>query len=168
MPNYPVTASNKDQTVGTNASTTSTVITIAYNYGTTPTTYSYGLADIDTSAIGTDVISAATFYWYHAAYTKTKTNSFSRIITVGSVTILDSSGTPPAAGWHSQVLDSTAIAQINKTGDTQIQFNMADPTVGFNTWTVRSWDYDGAGGYACYLAVTHAPAGGPTRFSILR
>jgi len=164
---YPVAASNKDETVGSGASTTDPSMLSTYNY--TAGTYSYGRAYIDTSAIGTDVISAATFYWYHQAYTKTKTNAFSRIIRIGGLGFLSSSSNPGAAGWHSQALTAGQFSQINTSGETEIGFDMNDPGVGFNAWTIRAWDYDGAGTYACYFDVTHAPAsGGPTRFSILR
>jgi len=166
VPNYAVGASADDQTLGDGANTNGTLLVVTYNYGTT--VFSHADATIDTSAIGTDTISAATFYWYHHAYTKTKTNSFHRLITLESTGIFNSSATPGAAGWHSVALDATGIAAINKTGNTMITFSMNDPTSGFNTWSIRSWDYDGAGGYACYLAVTHAPGGGPTKFSILR
>lgn len=168
MANYAVSASADDETIGDGASTTATVMLAHFNYGVTPATASYGSGRIDTSPIGTDTISAATFYWYHNAYTKTKANAYTRGVWVGGVSILSSSANPGAAGWHSQTLNSTAIAAINKSGYTAFSFTVDDLGSGTNNWQVRAWDYDGTGGSACYLAVTHAPAAGTARFSILR
>lgn len=167
MPNYAVSASAKDETVGSGANTGGTLLLALWNNSFA--TQSYGKALINTSAIGTDVISAAAFKWYHHDYTKTKAASYRRRITIGGTDILVSTATPAAAGWHSEDLTSGELALINKTGETEVLFNVDDPgSTYFRSWNVRSWDYDGAGGFACYLQVTHAPAGGPTRFSILR
>lgn len=168
MPNYPVTASVKDETVGTGANTNGTTLAAVINNALASS--SYGYARLDTAAIGTDVISAATLFWYHDGYTKTKTVAFSRKITIGTATILDSTATPAAVGWHSEVLTAGEFAEINKTGETIVQFLVNDPGGSdFRSWLVRAWDFVPTGTYACYLDVTHAPAsGGPTRFSILR
>lgn len=172
MPNYPVTASAKDETISDYgaSSTTSTVMTANFlNSLGSPARTSYGRALLDTSAIGTDTITAATLYWYHEAYTKTKAATFDRRIIVGGTEILHSAATPAAAGWHSEALLSGELALINKTGETEVLFEVGDPGGSYDrSWTVRSWDNGGAGAYACYLAVTHAAAGGPTKFSILR
>lgn len=121
---------------------------------------------IDTSAIGTDTISAATLYWYHVGYTTNTT--YSRIIKVGVDTILNSTATPAAAGWHSEALTSGELAQINKTGSTLVEFDVGTPGKNkYRTWEIRTWDYSG-NAHGAYIAVTHAPAGGPTKFSILR
>lgn len=169
MPNYAVSASAKDGTNGSGANTNGTSLVASYNYTTGDPTGapSDGFALIDTSAIGTDTITAATLYWYHTGYTKTKTNAYSRRIRVGGTAILDTSATPAAAGWHSEALTSGELSLINKTGETGIGFEMNDPGTGFNAWTIQSWDY-GDHSRACYLAVTHAAAGGPTKFSVLR
>jgi hypothetical protein len=125
-------------------------------------------AYIDTSPIGTDVISAATLYWYHVSYTKTpKAETYQRFIGVGASVILDSAATPPAAGWHSHALEAGELASINKTGNTGVWFQVGDPTTQQRYWQIRAWDYSPTGTYSCYLAVTHAPAGGPTKVSIL-
>lgn len=170
MPNYAVAASGKDETLGYGANTNDTTLSIGYTYllGDPIGSPSTGQALIDTSAIGTDTITAATLYWYHTGYTKTKTNAFSRQISVGASQILNSSATPGGEGWHNEVLTSGEFASINKTGETTVSFGMTDPGTGFNSWTIQAWDYVPTGSRACYLAVTHAPAGGPTRFSILR
>lgn len=167
MPNYPVTASAKDETVGAGATTTGVDMTVSYST-TLGGTSSTGVANLDTSAIGTDTITAATLYWYHSAYTKSKLGTYNRLITVGGHGVLNSTATPPAAGWHSVALDATAQGYINKTGDTQVIFDVGNANPYDRQWTIRAWDYGGAGAYACYLAVTHAAAGGPTKFSILR
>ena len=170
MPNYPVAASAKDETIGHAANTTGVILT-AKVVNTLGGLTSYGTALIDTSAIGTDVISAATFYWYHVLYNKTKAAAYHRRIKIdglSGLSLLDSSATPAAAGWHSEVLTSDEIARINKTGDTRIDFIVDDPGGIYDRyWEVQAWDY-GDHSRACYLAVTHAAAGGPTKFSILR
>lgn len=172
MADYPVTASAKDETVsdyGIDSTTATTMQANFINSLGSPARTSYGKALLDTSAIGTDTISAATLYWYHESYTKTKAATFHRRIKVGGTAVLDSSATPAAAGWHSEALTSGELALINKTGETEVLFDVADPGGSYDrSWAVRSWDNGGAGAYACYLAVTHAPAGGPTKFSILR
>ena len=172
MPNYPVTASAKDETIGDGANTNGTTL-VAKFLNALGGLESYGKALIDTSAIGTDVISAATLYWYHVSYTKTKAATFHRRIKIGGLSglsLLDSTATPPAAGWHSEVLTPSEIALINQTGETEIRFIVDDPGSTYDRlWTLQSWDYVPTGTRACYLAVTHAPAsGGPTTFSILR
>jgi len=168
MATYPVASGDKDGTFGDGSNTDGVGLVAKYVYSLgDPPPNSGGYAYIDTSAIGTDTISAATLYWYHSAYSKSKAAAFSRIIQVGTEVVLNSSATP-SVGWASQVLNSTAIAQINKTGETLISFGVDDPNPYDRTWSVRAWDYD-SGTSACYLDVTHAPAaGGPTRFSILR
>lgn len=164
-------ASADDETVADDGSSSSTATTMTAKFvnslGYPPGT-SYGKALIDTSAIGTDTISAATFYWYHTAYTKTKAATYHRKITVGGTAILDSTSTPAAAGWHNEALTSGEFALINTSGDTEIRFIVDDPGDPYDrNWSIQSWDYSDHS-RACYLAVTHAPAGGPTKFSILR
>jgi hypothetical protein len=169
MANYPVTASNKDGTAGDSHDDTSALLSATQNNDPISPAYNYAWAELDTSAIGTDVISAATLYWYHSSYTKTKAATYGRVITVGASTILNTAATPAAAGWHSEVLTSGELASINKTGDTTVHFQVGNPgSTYFRTWQLRAWDYDGAGGFACYLEITHAPAGGPTRMTIVR
>ena len=171
MSNYAVSASADDETVGHGASTTG-VDLIAKVLNSAGGLISNGRALIDTSAIGTDVISAATLYWYHVVYTKTKAATFHRRINIDDIlvglSILDSAATPAAAGWHSEVLTPGEIALINKTGYTELFFLVDDPGGAYDRyWEVQSWDY-GDHSRACYLAATHAAAGGPTKFSILR
>jgi hypothetical protein len=167
VPNYPVTTSARDETTGYGANTNGVALVSLFD--NLNTRDSYGEATIDTSAIGTDVISAATFYWYHDGYTKTKAASYQRLIYLGGTLIFNDTGTPAAAGWHSHELTSGELALINKTGDTGVLFDVGNPGgTYFRNWQVAAWDYGGAGARACYLAVTHAPAGGPTKFSILR
>jgi hypothetical protein len=170
--NYAVNASADDETVGDGATTTGTAM-VAKFLNSLGGVYAYGRALIDTSAIGTDTISAATFYWYHNSYTKTKAASFHRRIKLGTylggTSILDSTATPPAAGWHSEALTSGELSLINKTGDTEVIFDVDDPGGTYDRlWQIAAWDYVPTGTRACYLAVTHAAAGGPTKFSILR
>ncbi len=170
MPNYPVTASNKDGYTGSVGSfdTTTTLIAECVNSLGDPITAN-AWANIDTSAIGTDTISAATLYWYHVSYTKSKSATYHRRVRVGGSAILDNSDTPAAAGWHSEALTSGELSLINKTGDTAIGFEVDDPGSSYDrVWSIQAWDYTPTGTRACYLAVTHAAAGGPTKFSILR
>jgi len=168
VPNYAVGASNKDGYTGTDGSSDSATTMLAKFVNSIGPNNSYAWANIDTSAIGTDTISAATFYWYHVGYSKTKAASYHRRIRVGGTAILDSSATPAAAGWHNQALTSGQLSLINKTGETAILFEVNDPGDPYDrVWTIQTWDYTGHG-RACYLAVTHAAAGGPTKFSILR
>jgi hypothetical protein len=167
VPNYAVGASAKDETVGSGANTTGVDLN-AFFSNTLGGLTSYGKALIDTSAIGTDVISAVRVYWYHVSYTKTKAATYHRRVKVGGSAVLDSSATPAAAGWHSQDLTSGQFSLINKTGETELRFEVDDPGSTYDrTWVVQAWDY-GDHSRACYLAVTHAAAGGPTKFSILR
>lgn len=167
MPNYPVTASAKDETVGSGANTNGAALVVSF-LNSAGGLNSYGRALIDTSAIGTDVISAATVYWYHDSYSKTKAAAFHRRVQVNGTAVLESSATPAAAGWHNEVLTSGELALINKTGETEIHFEVDDPGSTYDrTWSVAAWDY-GDHSRACYLVVTHAAAGGPTKFSILR
>lgn len=168
MATYPVATGDKDGTAGDAANTDGVGLVAMYVHSLgDPAPNSGGYAYIDTSAIGSDVISAATLYWYHQSYTKTKSLAYSRTIYVGASLVLNSSATP-SAGWNSEALSGAELAEINTSGETLVQFGVADPGTGDRVWTVRAWDYDGSGTYACYLEVTHAPAtGGPTRFSIL-
>jgi hypothetical protein len=166
MPNYPVAASEFDEQLGTGANTTGTEIVASINnlIGAN----SYGYIRLDTSAIGTDTITSATLHWYHVGYTKSKTVGFSRRITVGASVVLDSALTPPAAGWHSEVLDPGELGDINPAGDTLVQFSVLDPGGLENrSWTIQTWDYTDHS-RACYLEVAHAAAGGPTKFSVIR
>ena len=166
MPNYPVTTSARDGVTGTHPDTTATLLRAEENNSSG--VHNLVFADIDTSAIGTDTITAATLYWYHDSYTKTKAATFSRNVLVGGVNIFNSSATPAAAGWHSEALTGGELVNINKTGDTAIEFSVDDPgSTYFRLWTIRAWDYD-SGASACYLAITHAAAGGPTKMTIVR
>jgi hypothetical protein len=130
--------------------------------------YDLGYADLDTSGIGTDTISAATLYWYHVNYAKERTLGYQRTITVGSATIFSDTSAPGAAGWHSHALTSGELAQINKTGKTRVSFYAGAGlgSTGYREWTIKAWDY-GDHSLAVYLEVTHAPPGGPTKASII-
>jgi hypothetical protein len=166
MPNYPVTASADDGYTGTINDTAGTAISAAWTYG--PDTHLTGFANIDTSAIGTDTISAATLWFWHVGYTLTSpAPTRQRRIKVGGTTILDTTVAAGAAGWKSEVLTAGEFALINKTGVTNVLFEVDDPAAGGRNWQVQAWDY-GDHSRAPYLAVTHAAAGGPTKFSILR
>ena len=167
MPNYAVAAGNKDETVGYSANNTGSQMVAQYSTALGDVS-SLGRAYIDTSPIGTDTITAADLFWYHTSYTKSKLTTYSRLISINGVGILNSSATPAAAGWHSQALDATAIAAINKTGESIIIFDVDNANPYDRAWSIRAWNHVPTGVSACYLRVTHAPAGGPTRFSILR
>ena len=164
MANYAVAASADD---GYTGNTTGDEI-IAQHVYVPFELHTYGFADIDTSPIGTDTISAATLWFYHLGYTLTApAPTRHRRITVGGTTILDTTVAAGAAGWKSEVLTAGELALINKTGMTHVEFEVDDYTAGGRQWRLQAWDYSDHS-RACYLAVTHAPAGGPTKFSILR
>lgn len=164
MPNYAVTASADDGHTGSVNDTSGTTISASWTYGSDVQTT--GFANIDTSAIGTDTISAATFWFYHVGYTLTSpAPSRHRRIKVGGTAILDTTTAAGGAGWKSEALTAGELALINKTGVTAILFEVDDPSSGGRNWQVQSWDYSDHS-RACYLAVTHAAAGGPTKFSI--
>ena len=166
MPNYPVTASADDGYTGTASDTAGGEIVADWDY--TLSSHRMGFADIDTSAIGTDSIIAATLWFWHVRYTLTSpATTQHRRITVGGTTILDVTGVAGASGWKSEVLTEGELALINKTGMTHVTFEVDDPGVGGRIWRLQAWDY-GDHSRAPYLAVTHAPAGGPTKFSVLR
>lgn len=166
MANYPVVASADDGYTGTTNDTPGDSILASWTYG--PDTHLTGFADLDTSAIGSDAISAATLWFYHLGYTLTSPASTRhRRIKIAGTTVLDTTVAAGAAGWKSLVLTSGQLALINKTGLTQVTFEVDDPAAGGRLWTLQAWDY-GDHSRACYLAVTHAPAGGPTRMLILR
>ena len=166
MANYAVAASADDGYTGTINDTSGTTIVAAWTYG--PDTQLTGFANINTSAIGTDTISAATLWFWHVGYTLTSpAPSRQRRIKVGGTTILDTTVAAGAAGWKSEVLTAGELALINKTGVTNVVFEVDDPGSGGRSWQLQSWDYSDHS-RAPYLAVTHAPAGGPTKFSILR
>jgi len=164
--NCHVPNSGSDGVTGTYPDTSATVLIAMSNIAVGE--YLTAVIDIDTSPIGTDAISAATLYWYHVSYTKTpKAETYQRLISVGSSTILDSTATPPAAGWHSHALEAGELASINKTGNTRVWLQVGDPTIQQRNWQIRAWDYSPTGTFSCYLEVTHAAAGGPTTVSIL-
>lgn len=166
MPNYAVAASADDGYTGTTNNTSGDSIVASWTYG--PDTHLTGFANINTSAIGTDTISAATLWFYHTGYTLTApATTRHRRIKVGGTAILDTTVAAGAAGWKSEVLTAGELALINKTGITAILFEVDDPGAGGRQWSLQSWDYSDHS-RACYLAVTHAAAGGPTKFSILR
>lgn len=125
-------------------------------------------ANIDTSPLGTDTVTAARLYWYHANYTKSKGATYRREISVGGTPIMADTGTPAAAGWHYHDLEAGELGSLNHTGVTQIAFGVGYPGVGlYRIWGIRAYEYPTAGAYAIYLSVTHAPAGGPTKTMIL-
>ena len=166
MPNYPVVASADDGYTGTTNDTAGDTFAASWTYG--PDAHLTGFVNINTSAIGTDEITAATFWFYHLGYTLTAPAATRhRRIKVGGTAILDTTVAAGAAGWKSEVLTAGELALINKTGVTAILFEVDDPAAGGRNWQVQAWDY-GDHSRAPYLAVTHAPAGGPTKFSILR
>ena len=166
MANYAVAASANDGYVGTTNDTAGNELRAEYSVVSGEVTA--GFADIDTSAIGTDTISAATLWFYHVGYTlTTPALGRRRIIRVGGTTILDTTVSAGTAGWKSEALTAGELALINKTGTTRVLFDVDDPGAGGRLWRLQAWDYSDHS-RACYLAVTHAPAGGPTKFSILR
>jgi hypothetical protein len=170
MTDYAVGASANDGTGGTGGSapnTTGTILSAEINSGLSADTF--GWANIDTSAIGTDTISAASIHWVHHGYTKPKAIAFSRLIYVDSTIILDTADAPGiSGGWDSHDLTAGEFSLIDTSGVTAIVFDVADPGgSNYRKWDIRAWDYDG-GISDAYLSITHAAAGAPPRTTILR
>jgi len=124
-----------------------------------PFTYS-ALAEIDTSGIGTDVISAATFYLDSGAYTASRrvTKTYKIQIYDGvSAYVTIKSGTWSAAGTISEVLTGGELAYINKTGKTKFRVITDDPGAGKDrSMSINAYETSQA--TAMRMDVTHAPA----------
>jgi hypothetical protein len=169
MAEYHCTASNDDGQAGNDANSNATTMIAEWSLLLSPNVISSGYANIDTSAIGTDEITAATLYWYTEADIKyPKAETFDKYIKIGS-TVVWSSTSIQSAGWASHALTAGELALINKSGDTAVTFHQVEPTQfqGFRRWTLRTWDYTPNGDYSVYLVITHAAAGGPTKMTIL-
>jgi hypothetical protein len=173
MADYKVAASADDGTSGgTNPNTNLSDLEAYYNDALGPTSESYGWAQIDTSSIGSDTITAATVYWWNRSYAKTKQASYHQSITISGYEVFDYNGgtMPSVVSWESHALTSGEFQYINTSGVTEIRFYVDNPgSSRYRQWNVWAYDYDGAAGRSPYLAVTHAPAaGGSPRVSILR
>ncbi len=133
---------------------------------------SQGRATLDTSAIGSDTITAATLHWYtHVDSTKfPKANTWAHAIRIiGGSTIYENTTAKESAGWSSHALTGGELAEINTSGDTEFEFAVG--AVGSSTysrlWFLRTWDHTPNGDYSVYLEVTHAAAGGPTKMTVV-
>lgn len=165
METYYVEASADDGTSGTNANTDGDYLVAMNNQSITPALVSFGWAFINTNGIPVAAtITAATLHWYHHSYTLSgRGNTYHRQIILsepGGGSILDSSATPPAAGWHSVALDSIRFPAINRTGKTEFRFTVNEPASGMSRlWNVRSWDYGDSNEFAAYLEVEFSLGG---------
>ena len=166
-----VLAGADDYEVGDGASSTDTTLNpYDYNEGEQNRV---GIAKIDTSSMDSgSTINSATLYWYHDSYTKSKSEVFTRIIqfyTTGSTydAILSSSATPPAAGWHSQSIDSGDFAELeayhNANDELQFRFSVGATSATYNrNWLIRSYEYDGSGGSSAYIVIDYSAASTPS------
>lgn len=152
---YHCTESVDDAQTGDGASTTTTVAIAQHN--NTTVTESEMRADIDTSGLSGETITAATLYWYgNVASTKSKDASWYHQIAIigGSIIYANTSGAEPA-GWSSHALTAGEIAELNMSGDTGFNFSVPDPGSTYHrTWPLRQWDHTPTGDYSVYLEVT--------------
>jgi hypothetical protein len=125
MTRYDVTANIDDWYLPSTAGRVdgTTTLSVSYNNNVSPSVYTVGFGDIDTSAIGTDVISAASLFIYIHSYTATKfvTKTFRITMDDGTYHFIYE-GTFTAAGWYEIPLTSDEFAYINKTGDTHMSY----------------------------------------------
>ena len=169
MTDYHCTVSADDGQGGTGAHTSGTLNEAEYNRFIDPAASSFAYAHIDTSAIGTDVISAATLHYYCNNNTKfPKTLAHNNYIQISTTTIFSTASKVPS-GWNSHALTSGGLSLINKSGDTFIYWRVGGGLLIGETrnWWIRAWDYTPTGDFSAYLAITHAPAGGPTKMTIV-
>lgn len=120
-------------------------------------------ADVDTSSIGTDVISSATLYLNEYDYSvvgRGVAKTYRVRIWTGSnfVTLTNGSLTFTTATTRSIVLTSTEIGYINKTGKTSFSIQVDDPGAGCSR-IFRCNAYETSQATALRLNVDHAPAG---------
>jgi hypothetical protein len=163
MANYPVSAGADDwydklvDGVGNTKYEGTTTLYAGWNRTITPWSRDDASADIDTSAIGTDTISAATLNIYLHSYAASKGTSQTYYVRIGSGSSYQvvHSGTF-SAGWLSINLASY-LANINKTGVTRVLVSTDDPgNVKFRALQVRAYEYGSSN--QIYFDITHAPA----------
>jgi hypothetical protein len=162
MTRYDVTANIDDWYLPNTAGRVdgTTTLSVSYNNNISPSIYSVGFGDIDTSAIGTDVISAASLFIYIHSYTSTKfvTKTFRITMDDGTYHFIYE-GTFTAAGWYEIPLTSDEFAYINKTGDTHMIIGVSSPgALKQRIMNVRAREYVTEGNYSMYMNITHAPA----------
>lgn len=123
-------------------------------------------SDIDTVSIGTDTITAVDFYWYQDSYNRSGSKS-TYIINLGGTQILSDQTNRPN-GWSSYSLTAGQLSLINKTGKTYIYYAVgtAEKLYDYRSWNIRTYEYGSSNDP--YLVITHGPAGGPTKMTILR
>lgn len=124
-----------------------------------PATVSRGLADITTSGIGTDDISAAGLIFDEHSYTSSRgvsktygvqiwDGSFWQTLTNGSLTY--------SGSVRTVVLTAAEIAYINKTGKTSFRWQVGNPgAMKFRQFKIKA--FETAQANAARLSVTHAP-----------
>jgi len=168
MANYTITTGNDDfyttRPDGGSISTdyTNTTLIFERNNIIYPSITRIAFGDINTDAIpDTDVISAATLYFYFDSYTagrgSTKTYNVWILKADESSYILIHSGTFVSAGWYSVVLTASEIAEIDKVGKTMFRFTVDDPgALKARRVYIRAYEYDAGHTYPMYLDVTHA------------
>jgi len=139
-----------------------TTLKACYNRALFPTLICDAFGDIDTTTIPTtDVISAATLYFYIDSYTARKgtAKTFSVWMLKADETsdLLIDSGTFTAAGWYSVVLTAAEYAEVDKGGKTRIRITVPDSGAGKSRdMYVRAREYATVGTYDMYMDITHA------------
>ena len=139
-----------------------------------------GFAKFTTDGVDVGDITGATLYWWNHSYTKDKSATYNREISIwnGSsyTTIYTSTATPNTLTWESHALTSSEWANINNYNSntqTLIHFEVGNPGGGFSrTWNVRAFEYGTPDGdYAPYLEIYYtaatAPVGRKQRFFVI-
>lgn len=169
MPTTYDIATNADdwyQVVGGSTVTGTILLKADFNNVLFPSVESWAIGDIDTSGIGTDIVSNATFYFYADSYTvlparrgaPTKTYKIWMLKTDETNWMLIKSGTYTATGWISEVLTAAEYAEIDRDGKTRFRITVDDPGAGkARILQVRAREYTTEGDWDMYLLVSHAP-----------
>lgn len=157
---YYVATGNDDYYYGTDGTVkTTSLLKADYSNISSPSSINEIIADITTSGIGTDTISAATLYWdessYQASSRVSKTYNIYQV--QGSTTVKIATYTFGTAAVRSLVLNSTQLGYINKTGKSRFQIDVDDPGT-FKLRILNIKAYETSQANAMRLSVTHAPA----------
>lgn len=176
MADYNIAANADDwySDSGAGAVAGTTTLLCSNNNAIVPPVTDTSVGEIDTSGIpDTDVISAATLYFYVHSYTVTGKPAPTKYYQVWMLSLDDTTnyyigdGIVSAAGWYSIALPSARFADINKTGKTQMSLITTSPGDGKSRlMQIRAKEY--AGTYSMYLSVTHAApsTGSPKQMSL--
>ena len=149
---------------------TTTTIYAQWNRFLSPYIRDGAYGDIDLSPIpDTDIITAATLYYYVHSYTSSRGTS--KIYTIGSTDyggniVINKAYT--STGWNSQVLTAAQYGSLTKTGLSQFYFSVPDPGTSKSRYMqLRAYEYSPTDIYDMYLDVTHGPASTRNRIMII-